>query len=46
MFFSAIGPDVLLKQMEEKYLQFKEKVPYIIAMTQQNSGSAKLSFFE
>ena len=46
MFFSAIGPDVLLKQMEEKYLQFKEKVPYIIAMTQQNSGTAKLSFFE
>jgi sugar-specific transcriptional regulator TrmB len=45
-FFSAIWPDVLLKQLEEKYVQFKEKVPYLLAMTQQNSASAKLTFYE
>ncbi len=45
-FFSAIWPDILLKQLEEKYLLFKEKVPYLLAMTQQNSANAKLTFYE
>ena len=31
-FYSVISPDTLLKQLEQKYEAFKEKVPELLAM--------------
>ena len=33
-YYSVISPDILLKQREQKYESFKEKVPELLALAE------------
>ncbi|MCX6822595.1 MAG: hypothetical protein NTX91_01170 [candidate division SR1 bacterium] len=45
-FYSVISPDILLKQLEQKYESFKEKVPELLAMAEKFGNKIKVQFFE
>jgi len=45
-YYSVISPDILLKQLEQKYESFKEKVPELLAMAEKFGNRIKVQFFE
>jgi len=45
-YYSVISPDILLKQREQKYESFKEKVPELLAMADKLGNKTKVQFFE
>jgi len=45
-YYSVISPDVLLKQIEQKYESFKEKVPELLALAEKFGNKIKVQFFE
>lgn len=45
-YYSVISPDILLKQLEQKYESFKEKVPELLAMAEKFGNRPKIQFFE
>jgi len=45
-YYSVISPDILLKQLEQKYESFKEKVPELLAMAEKFGNKPKIQFFE
>ncbi len=45
-YYSVISPDVLLKQMEQKYESFKDKVPELLALAEKFGSKPKIQFFE
>jgi sugar-specific transcriptional regulator TrmB len=45
-YYSVISPDILLKQLEQKYESFKEKVPELLAMSEKFGSRPKLNFYE
>ena len=45
-YYSVISPDILLKQLEQKYESFKEKVPELLALAEKFGSKPKIQFFE
>jgi len=45
-YYSVISPDILLKQLEQKYESFKEKVPELLALVEKFWSKPKVQFFE
>ncbi len=45
-YYSVISPDILLKQLEQKYESFKQKVPELLAMAEKFGNKIKVQFFE
>lgn len=45
-YYSVISPDILLKQIEQKYESFKEKVPELLALAEKFGNKPKIQFFE
>lgn len=45
-YYSVISPDLLLKQLEQKYESFKEKVPELLALADKFGNRPKMQFFE
>lgn len=45
-YYSVISPDILLKQLEQKYESFKEKVPELLALAEKFGNKIKVQFFE
>ncbi len=45
-YYSVISPDILLKQIEQKYESFKEKVPEMLALAEKFGSKPKIQFFE
>jgi sugar-specific transcriptional regulator TrmB len=45
-YYSVISPDILLKQLEQKYESFKEKVPELLAMAEKFGSKPKLTYYE
>ncbi len=45
-FFSVIAPDLLLRELEDKYNSFKEKIPEFLALAETFGNKPKVQFFE
>lgn len=45
-YYSVISPDILLKQREQKYESFKEKIPELLAIADKLGNKPKIHFFE
>lgn len=45
-YYNTISPDILLKQLEQKYESFKEKVPDLLALADNFWNKPKIQFFE
>lgn len=45
-YYSVISPDILLKQLEQKYESFKEKVPELLSLANKFWNKPKIQFFE
>lgn len=45
-YYSVISPDILLKQLEQKFESFKEKVPELLALADKFGNRPKVQFFE
>jgi len=45
-YYSVISPDILLKQLEQKYESFKDKVPELLALAEKYGNKTKIQFFE
>jgi predicted transcriptional regulator len=45
-YYSVISPDTLLKQAEQKYENFKEKVPELLAMAEKFWNKPKVQFYD
>lgn len=45
-YYSVISPDILLKQLEQKYESFKEKVPELLSLAEKFGNKPKIQFFE
>lgn len=45
-YYSVISPDILLKQAEQKYESFKEKVPELLALAEKFGNKPRIQFFE
>ncbi len=45
-YYSVISPDILLKQLEQKYESFKKKVPELLALAEKFGNKPKVRFFE
>lgn len=45
-YYNTISPDVLLKQLEQKYESFKDKVPDLLALADNFWNKPKIQFFE
>lgn len=45
-YYSVISPDTLLRQLEQKYESFKEKVPELLALADKFGNRPKIQFFE
>lgn len=46
MYFSVVSPDLLLKEMEDNYSAFKEKIPELMALADKFGNKPKVQFFE
>lgn len=46
MYFSVVSPELLLKEMEDKYSAFKDKIPELMAMADKFGNKPKVQFFE
>ncbi len=44
--YSAISPKILLKQLEQNYTSFKNKVPEFLALAEKFGNKPKVQFFE
>jgi sugar-specific transcriptional regulator TrmB len=42
----VISPDILLKQLEQKYESFKDKVPELLALAEKFGSKPRVQFFE
>jgi electron transfer flavoprotein alpha/beta subunit len=42
----VISPDILLRQLEQKYESFKNKVPELLAVSEKFANKPKIQFFE
>ncbi len=45
-YYGVISPDILLKQIEQKYESFKDKVPELLALAEKFGTKIKVQFFE
>lgn len=45
-YYSVISPDILLKQLEQKYESFRDKVPELLAIAEKFGNKTKVQFFE
>ena len=45
-YYSVISPDILLKQLEQKYESFKDKVPELLALAEKFGNKPRIQFFE
>jgi sugar-specific transcriptional regulator TrmB len=45
-YYSVISPDILLKQAEQKYESFKQRVPELLALVEKFGNKPKIHFFE
>jgi len=45
-YYGVISPDILLRQLEQKYESFKEKVPELLAMAEKFWSKPRIQFFE
>lgn len=45
-YYSVISPEILLKQLEQKYESFKEKVPELLALVNKFWNKPRIQFFE
>lgn len=45
-YYSVISPDILLRQLEQKYESFKNKVPELLAVSEKFANKPKIQFFE
>lgn len=45
-YYSVLRPDTLLKQLEQKYESFKEKVPELLAMAEKFGNKPKIQFYD
>lgn len=45
-YYNVISPDILLRQLEQKYESFKEKVPELLALAEKYDNKIKVQFFE
>lgn len=46
-YYSVISPDILLKQLEQKYESFKDKVPELLALAEKfGKDKTKIQYFE
>lgn len=45
-YYSVISPDILLKQLEQKYESFKDKVPELLALAEKFGSKPRVQFFE
>lgn len=45
-YYNVISPDILLKQLEQKYESFKEKIPELLAIAEKFWSKPKIQFFE
>ena len=46
-YYSVISPDILLKQLEQKYESFKEKIPELLALAEKfGQDKTKIQYFE
>ena len=45
-YYSVIRPDILLKQLEQKYESFKDKVPELLAIAEKFGNKPKIQYFE
>ena len=45
-YYGVISPDILLKQLEQKYENFKEKVPELLALAEKFWNRPRVQFFE
>ena len=45
-YYSVISPDILLKQLEQKYESFKERVPELLALAEKFGNKPRIQFFE
>lgn len=46
IYFVAVSPDILLKKLEEKYMNFREKVPLLLDIVENSLHKPKLSYYE
>ena len=45
-YYSVISPDILLKQLEQKYESFRDKVPELLALAEKFGNKPRIQFFE
>ncbi|MBP6910532.1 BlaI/MecI/CopY family transcriptional regulator [Patescibacteria group bacterium] len=45
-YFSVVAPELLLRELEDKYNTFKEKIPEFLAMAEKFGNKPKIQFFE
>ena len=45
-YYSVISPDLLLKQLEQKYESFRDKVPELLALAEKFGNKPRIQFFE
>lgn len=45
-YFSVISPDLLLRELEDKYNTFKEKIPEFLALAEKFGNKPRVQFFE
>lgn len=45
-YFSVISPELLLRDLEDKYISFKEKIPEFLVLAEKFGNKPKVQFFE
>ncbi len=45
-YFSSISPEILFKELEKKYIKFKEKLPDFLAIAERFWNTTKVQFLE
>ena len=45
-YFSVISPELLLRELEDKYTSFKEKIPEFMVLAEKFGSKPKVQFFE
>ena len=45
-YFSVISPELLLRDLEDKYISFKEKIPQFLVLAEAFGAKPKVQFFE
>jgi hypothetical protein len=45
-YFSSISPEILFKELEKKYMSFKEVLPDFLSVFEKFGNKTKIQFFE